>query len=80
MRPSFLGLIATGFLNLAAVILILVNSASMSAIMWIQVLLLLCISIGIHSILHFYEEIKYKFNPLEGKWTPKDTTISSESL
>lgn len=72
MKPSFLGLIATGFLNLLAVILILVNSASIDAPMLIQITLLLCISIGIHSMLHFQQEIHYDFNPLEGKWIPQD--------
>ncbi|QIG60193.1 hypothetical protein [Dishui Lake large algae virus 1] len=72
MRPSFLGLVATGLLNLVAVILILVNFKVMSAVMFVQVILLLCISIGIHSQLHFNEELYYKFNPLAGKWVASD--------
>lgn len=72
MRPSFLGLIATGFLNLAAVILILVNLKAMSGAVLVQVILLLCISIGIHSQLHFNEELYYRFNPLAGHWAASD--------
>lgn len=74
MRPSFLGLILTGLLNLVIVILILMNLQAMSGVVLIQVLLLLCISIGIHSMLHFYEEYHYDFNPLEGKWVPATVT------
>lgn len=75
MTPSFLGLIFTGFLNLIAVILLLIYSTSMSAPVLIQYILLLAISIGIHSILHFQQEIHYNFNPLEGKWYPKQESF-----
>lgn len=68
MRPSFLGLILTGLLNLLAIILVAVNFNAISPVMFIQVILLFCISIGIHSMLHFHEELYYGFNPLEGRW------------
>lgn len=71
MTPSFLGLLFTGFLNLIAVILFLIYSTTMTATMILQTFLLLSISIGIHSILHFQQEIHYNFNPLEGRWFPK---------
>jgi hypothetical protein len=70
MRPSFLGLIATGLINLVAIVLLLVNLKAFSAVMLVQVVLLLGISIGIHSILHFQEEVHYGFNPLAGRWRP----------
>lgn len=70
MRPSFLGLMATGFLNLIAIILIAINFKAISPVVMVQVVLLLCISIGIHSMLHFHEEVHYGFNPLAGRWAP----------
>lgn len=69
MRPSFLGLILTGLLNLVAVILVAVNFNAIPAVMFIKIILLFCISIGIHSMLHFQEELYYGFNPLEGRWS-----------
>ena len=72
MTPSFLGLIATGFLNLIAVILFLVNVEAMSMTIIVQVVLLLAISIGIHSMQHFQQEVHHGFNPLEGRWFPKN--------
>lgn len=72
MRPSFLGLIATGFLHLVAIILIIANWSMINAVAFIEIVLLLCISIGIHSMLHFNEEFHYGFNPLAGKWTNSD--------
>jgi hypothetical protein len=72
MTPSFLGLIITGFLNLLAVILLIIHFTSINSVLLIQYVLLLCISIGIHSILHFQQEIERDFNPLEGKWIPTD--------
>ena len=70
MTPSFIGLIATGFLNLIAVIMFLVNVGSMQAAVILQVVLLLAISIGIHSVQHFQQEVHYGFNPLEGRFVP----------
>lgn len=72
MKPSFLGLIATGFLNLLAIILVLVNFNAITSAMFIQIVLLFAISIGIHSMLHFQQEIHFDFNPLEGKWVPRE--------
>lgn len=70
MKPSFLGLIFTGFLNLAAVLLFFIYYSSMTPVSTIQCLLLFAISIGTHSVLHFQQEIAYNFNPLENKWIP----------
>lgn len=72
MRPSFLGLIATGFINLLAVVMLLLHLPSFTPVMLVPVLLLLGISIGVHSLLHFQEEVHYDFNPLEGKWVPAE--------
>ena len=67
MRPSFIGLFATGILNLASVILFLFNYKKFTSIQLLGVILLFSISIGIHSLLHGHQEVYYGFNPLEGK-------------
>ena len=72
MTPSFLGLIISGFLNLIAIILIIVNFNVITSAMFVQFVLLLAISIGIHSVLHFQQEVHFGFNPLEGKWKPRE--------
>lgn len=71
MRPSFLGLIATGIISLIALIIYTMNYNSFTAIDHLQFWLLFGILIGIHSILHHLEEIQYEFNPLVGKWGNK---------
>ncbi len=70
MTPSFIGLVASGLLNLVAVVIFLINIETISATALVQVILLLAISIGIHSLQHFQQEVHYGFNPLEGKWVP----------
>lgn len=72
MRPSFLGLMAGGFLILIALIVILLNYQKINQIESIYILLLLCIAISTHSLLHSNEEIYFKFNPLVGKWKIHD--------
>ena len=39
----------------------------------IKISLLLAIAVGIHSMLHFNEEIHFNFNPLQGKFLPRYT-------
>lgn len=65
MRPSFIGLFATGLLNLAVVILFLLNYKKLTSVQLLGVVLLFSISIGIHSLLHGHQEIHYGFNPLK---------------
>lgn len=65
VRPSFIGLIVTGFLNLIAVILLFINYKKFNSLQILGIVLLLSISIGTHAKLHAHEEIHYGFNPLE---------------
>lgn len=59
-KPSFYGLFATGI-----IILLVIYQMYKSPSITLQEYLLLGILIGIHSILHYYMEISYKYNPLE---------------
>jgi len=38
-------------------------------------LMIISISIGIHGIMHYMDEIYFDFNPLAGKWTVYDKPI-----
>ncbi len=72
MRPSFLGLVTTGFLILIAFCLIIYHRKSIKMTEFIVVIILLSIAISVHSLQHNVEEIFYNFNPLIGKWTTRD--------
>jgi len=72
MRPSFLGLIASGFLILAAIIYIFIGFKSLNAKDMITIILLLSIAVSTHSVLHYHEEIHFKFNPMRGNWRVYD--------
>lgn len=61
MRPSFLGLIASGVLIAIAVMLMFIGKPNIAEI---SMLLLLSIAISVHSMLHFGEEVIYRWNPL----------------
>lgn len=71
MRPSFIGHIINGLLMMIATIMLYCNSETISRTEMIQIIALLSIAYGIHSILHHYEELHYNFNPLENKWGNK---------
>ena len=77
MRPSFLGLVITGFMTLFAVILIIMYYDTLKKAELIYIVLLLSISIGIHSLLHANEEIYFNFNPLTGQWKPHDRALAN---
>ena len=68
MRPSFLGLAAGGLLIGMAAILIAINYRKISILPGIFLLLVASIAVSAHSVLHFYEEIHYGWNPLVGNW------------
>ena len=73
MRPSFLGLAFGGILIGVAAVLLLIGKTNTRLI---AIILLLSIAISVHSILHFYEEIVYGFNPLKGgSFIAKDKPI-----
>jgi hypothetical protein len=69
MRPSFIGHAVNGLLMMVATIMLYCNSDAISRAEMIQIIALLSIAYGIHSILHHYEELYYNFNPLENKWS-----------
>jgi len=77
MRPSFLGLIASGLLILTALILIAFNFTTLRARDWIFAVLLASIAVATHSMLHAHEERWYNFNPLRGEWNIRDEPIRS---
>ncbi len=73
MKPSYLGLVATGFLILIAIILLFMElnktGTEITGLKLINLLLFLSTAIGIHSITHFMAEVTYKYNPMEtGVW------------
>ena len=70
MRPSFLGLIASGLTILLALIIIIVNYDEIHTEHGIMIVLLFAIAISCHSVQHAFEELFYKFNPLVGNWKP----------
>lgn len=72
MRPSFLGLLASGLLILFAFILVIVFNSSISADKGIMITLMFAIAISGHSQLHSIEERVYGFNPLAGQWFPRE--------
>ena len=67
MRPSFLGLGITGIITTIAIITYILNFKKFNTNEHVTLLFLMSITIGIHSILHHYEEIYYGFNPLKNK-------------
>lgn len=77
MRPSFLGLVLSGLLILAAVILIAFNITTLRGRDWIFAVLLASIAVATHSMLHAHEERWYNFNPLRGEWRIRDEPIRS---
>jgi hypothetical protein len=72
MRPSFMGLILSGFLLLIALIIIVLNSRYLKINEIIYITLLFSIGISVHSLLHSNEEIYFNFNPMVGLWNPND--------
>ena len=64
MRPSFLGLVASGVLIAIALMRMFIGKPNIGEI---AVLLLLSIAISVHSMLHFGEEVVYGWNPLASK-------------
>ena len=67
ITPSLMALFATGILLLSILIILFSNKNNFLALDYInQIILLslLCISIGIHGLLHLGVEINYNFNPL----------------
>ena len=72
MRPSFLGLVASGFLIFIALLVVLSKYDKVDAKHAIMIILLFAIAISVHSLQHSLEEIFFHFNPLVGAWKPHD--------
>ena len=70
MRPSFIGAGLSAMIALVATIIYIMNYKTLSTEANIQLLFLMAIAWSLHSLLHFYEELYYDFNPLIGKWWP----------
>lgn len=77
MRPSFVGLVASGFLIFIALLVVLMKYDKVRAEHAIMIILLFAIAVSAHSIQHSFEEIFFHFNPLVGAWKPKDTPVRS---
>ena len=74
MRPSFIASTLSGLIIFIAIILFIINYKTLVSDnkYFINTLILLSIAIGIHGLSHYFEEIYIDFNPLIGKWKPKD--------
>ena len=74
MRPSFIISAISGTIIFIALILFIINFNTLKSDNkgFINTMLLLGIALAIHGISHYYEEIYFNFNPLTGKWNPKD--------
>ncbi len=75
MRPSFVGLIFSGFMILLAFILLFRDMTMIRGTNGIMITLLLAIAISAHSLQHSMEEIFFKFNPMMGEWVPLDRPV-----
>lgn len=75
MRPSFLGLVASGLLILVALVLLGINGASLRGRDWVFVAIFLSIAVSVHSQLHMFEERWYRFNPMRGQWAIRDEPV-----
>lgn len=75
MRASFLSFIFCAILALIATILFLMHYKEMDNVTIIQLLFLMTIAWGIHAIHHYYEEVYYGFDLLQGKWKVNDVPI-----
>lgn len=69
MRASFISFIACAILMTVASVMFLTNYKEMSTETIIQLLFLMSIAWSMHTVHHYYEEVYYDFDPLQGKWT-----------
>ena len=76
MRPSFIGAGFAGTLMFIASLLFLysyfVNKTPISSYELSSALTLASITVGIHALHHYIEEIYYGWNPLTGPLLPKE--------
>jgi len=72
MRPSFLGHCITGILIVVTLVIYIMNYQMLTTQENLQFWLLWGVLIGVHSILHHFEEVFHGWNPLIGKWLSSD--------
>lgn len=77
MRSSFVSFIACLLLTLFATVLFIVYYKEMDMATIIQLLFLMAIAWGIHTIHHYYEEVYYGYDLLQNKWKVNDLPIRS---
>lgn len=77
MRPSFIAQLLSGFLLLVGIIIYILNIKDFTPKTMMYTMLFLSIAIGVHGILHHYEEIYYGYNPLVGAWRVPDRIIKN---
>lgn len=72
MRPSFIASMFNGLLMLVVLIYTVIYWKELSNYERIVIMSLIALQIGLHGLLHHIEEISYDWNPLEGRWIPKE--------
>lgn len=75
ITPSLLGLFVSGLLTVFAVLYVVMNYKTLSSPDMAMVLLLLAIAVGIHSLLHYFQE-RRGFNPLAMVVATKEEEMS----
>jgi hypothetical protein len=75
MRPSFWAQVLGGILLFLTGILWIIHSKEFDVKTTIMFGLLASIAIGVHGLMHHWEEIFYDFNPLEGHWKVRDNPV-----
>jgi len=75
MHPSFISLAITGLLIFVSIIMSILNFNALTIYETIMILFLMAISIAVHGIQYFNEDIFYDYNPLYGQLVPRDMTI-----
>lgn len=72
MRPSFFGHCITGILLIVTLVIYIINYKSLTVKEHLQFWLLWGILMGVHAILHHFEEVFHGWNPLAGRWLSYD--------
>ena len=75
MRTSYLLAGLHGTLNIVIGFMLYTYWNQMDINWKLLILSMVTLNFGIHGLLHHAEEIYYDFNPLEGKWIPKERTF-----
>ena len=68
MRPSFIGAMLNGLLMMVIIVLTIANWQSLDQYQKIMSMSAIGLLLGVHAVLHHFEEIYYGYNPLEDHW------------